>query len=276
MKTIFITGGTDGIGKAIAMHLLKKGDRVIVAGSSSAKGDIFYSEAKLIGAEERAIFLQANLSLVRENQRSIEEVKNRFNSLDMLIFCAAKHSKEYTETIEGFELTFALAYLSRFILSYGLKECLEQSDNPVILNICAPGMKGEVNWNDLQHKKSFAAQRVMFHGSRLNDMSGVAFAQNDTAGKVKYILYNPWAVQTSGMMETFKNPVMKMMYKIIGKPAEKAIEPIIELLNNPPATSLSAYRERKKISLTMKTFDKENAKRLFDITAQMMKEFEGK
>ncbi len=40
MKTILITGGTDGMGKGVAMHFLKKGDRVIVVGSSSEKATL--------------------------------------------------------------------------------------------------------------------------------------------------------------------------------------------------------------------------------------------
>ncbi|KUO77469.1 MAG: hypothetical protein APF77_06305 [Clostridia bacterium BRH_c25] len=112
MKTILITGGTDGMGKGVAMHFLKKGDRVIVVGSSTAKGDIFYNEARQLGAEERAFFLQANLSLVKENQRIVEEVKSRFHSLDMLVLCVAsqKYKKTYSETQEGFEFTFGLYY----------------------------------------------------------------------------------------------------------------------------------------------------------------------
>lgn len=269
MKTILITGGASGLGKGVAMHYLKKGEHVIVVGSSSKNGDTFRNEAKQLGAEDRAVFIQANLSLVRENQRIIEEIKTRFYALDALVFCAAKHSKEYTETAERLEFTFALDYLSRFILSYGLKECLEKTDNPVIMNVCGSGMKGNVNWDDLQHKNSFNPQNVMMHGSRLNDLSGVAFVQNDTIGKIKYILYNPWAVQTPGMSEG-SGPLMKMMYKIIGNSVEKAVVPITELLDDPPLPTLSAYRERKKLDLTLATYNKQNAKRLYKITTNLL------
>ncbi len=270
MKTILVTGGANGFGKGIAMHSLKKGNRVIAIGSSSANGDVFYNEARQLSAEKRAIFIQANLSLVKENQRVIEDIKNRFDSLDAIVFFATKHRKEYIQTQEGFEFTFALDYLSRFVLSYGLKEALEKSKNPIILNICGTGMKGEVNWNDLQHRNSFEAQKVMMHGSRLNDLAAVTFTQNDTVGKIKYILYNPWAVQTPGMMEMYSSPFMKLMYKMIGKSIDKAIVPITELLNNPPASALSAYRERKKLNLAMPTYNQENAKKLYSMTIQML------
>ncbi|AJS60061.1 hypothetical protein [Paenibacillus sp. IHBB 10380] len=54
-------------------------------------------------------------------------------------------------------------------------------------------------------------------------------------------------------------------------PVEEAILPIIELLENPPKPSLSAYKQRKEVSLAMKTFDKENAQRLYNKTVQLMK-----
>lgn len=269
MKTILITGGASGLGKGVALRCLENGHRVIAVGSSQANGNTFKDEAKRL-TENRAVYIQANLSLVKENRRIIEDIKSRFESLDAIIFCAAKHSKAYTETDEGLETTFALDYFSRFVLSYGLKECLEKADNPVILNICGSGMKGDVSWDDLQHKSQFDAQKVMMHGSRLNDLSGVAFAQNDMVGKIKYILYNPWAVQTPGMMEVYGSPVMKLMYKIIGKPVEKAAVPIVELLDNPPELSLSAYRERKKLSISLASYNQENAKKLYDITASLL------
>lgn len=277
MKTILITGGTDGIGKGVSAHFLKKGDRVIVVGSSSAKGNLFLNEARQMGAEGRAYFLQANLSLVNENKRIIEEVKSRFGSLDRIVFCATSHKtrKEYSETEEGYEFSFGLSYLSRFVLSYGLKEVLEKSDKPVILNVCAPGMNGTVNMDDIQNKRNYNGAKAKYHGSRLNDLLGVAFAHNDTVGKIKYILFNPWAVQTPGFLEAIENPVnkgfTKLVFKVIGKPVEEAIVPIIDILENPSKSSLSAYKQRKEVSLTMNTFNKENALQLYNKTVQLMK-----
>jgi hypothetical protein len=269
MKTVLITGGASGLGKGIALDLLKNGNRVIVVGNSIENGNSFCDEEKKLGMEDRAVFIQANLSLVKENQRLINVIKEQFSSLDIMIFCAARHNKKYAETAEGFEATFALAYLSRFVLSYGLKEQLEKTDTPTILNICGTGMKGEVNWDDLQFKYSFAPMKVMMHGSRLNDLLGVEFSKNDNVGKIKYILYNPMAVITPGMME-FGNSFLKLIYKIIGKSVEKATLPISELLTNPPTLNLSAFREKKSLALSLPTYNKENAKRLYEISNKLL------
>ena len=271
MKTVLITGGTNGLGKGIAMYFLNKGDRVIVIGNSIENGNSLCTDAKKLNMEERVIFIQANLSLVKENQRIIKEIKERVSSLDILVFCAAKHNKQYIETIEGFESTFALAYLSRYILSYGLKEYLEKTDIPIILNICGTGMKGEINWNDLQFKNSFEPMKVIMHGSRLNDLMGIEFSENNNVRKIKYILYNPMAVNTPSMME-FGGSFMKLLYKIIGKSVEKAVLPISELLNNQLKLNLSAYKEKKSLPLSLPTYNKENAKRLYEISIKILSE----
>jgi NAD(P)-dependent dehydrogenase (short-subunit alcohol dehydrogenase family) len=269
VKTILITGGASGIGKGIAAHYIKAGERVVVVGSSKTNGDHFINETKQAGVQDRVFFIQADLSMVSENRRITEAVKEQFSVLDTLVFCATRHNHSYTETPEGFESSFALDYLSRFILSYGLNECLERADAPVLMNICGTGIKGKVNWGDLNHRNSFAAQKVMMHGSRLNDLSGVAFAKNNSGGKVKYILYNPMAVQTPGMTR-FNGSMMKLIYKLIGKPIEQAVPSITALLDNPPTSALSAYRERKQLSLDLPTYSDSNAERLFEVTTKLL------
>lgn len=278
IKTILITGGTTGIGKGLATAFLKQGDRVIVVGSSATKGEAFSEEAKQLGAEERAFFLQADLRFVQENKRVVEEVQRQFRSLDLLILCAQaqKFSTAYVETQEGFEQHFALYYLSRYLLSYGLKSTLEQADIPIIVNVCAPGTSGTVQWEDLQlkHAKKFTSLKAIIHGSRLNDLLGVAFVESDPKRKVKYILYNPGAVQTEGVTEAFEQPILKMfiklLYTMIGKSVEEAIQPILELVEHPPQSALAAFKARKEVSLSRELFDKNRAQTLFEHTSVLL------
>ena len=269
MRTILITGGASGLGRGVAFHYLAKGDRVIAVGNSVMNGAAFISDVKQIGAEERAVFIPADLSLVKENKQVIEKIDDSFTAIDALIFCASRHCKDYSETAEGFEFSFALDYLSRFVLSYGLKKCLEKAERPVIMNICGAGMKGNVNWDDLQHKSDFDPMSVMMHGSRLNELSATSFVHSDGIGKIKYILYNPMAVKTPGMME-FANTSMKLYYKLAAKPVEKAVIQIAALLDNPPEAAITAYTEQKKTSLNLPNYNKENANKLYEITVKLL------
>lgn len=272
MKTYIITGGTQGIGKGIALTLLKQNNRVIVVGHSKSNGENFIEEASNLGFADRAIFIQSDLSLVEANNKLIEQIKKEYPAIDGLIFCAAKHNQKYIETSEGFEFTFALAYLSRYVLGYGLKENLEKTDNPIILNICGTGMNGTINWEDLQHKNKFDPMKVMMHGSRLNDALAVNFSKIDSVGKIKYVLYNPMAVKTPGMENSGMNFFVKFIMNIIAKPVDKAIIPIIELIENIPNHKLISFTQRKENNLSKPTFDTNNAQKLYEITKALLNE----
>lgn len=265
---VLITGGTQGMGKALAIHFLSNGNRVIVVGNSQAKGDSFIHETN----NQNLIFIQANLSLVKENERLIDKIKENYDTLDILVLCAQSQAvtNKYKQTAEGFEFIFGLYYLSCYVLSYGLKDLLNKSENPVILNVCGTGTSnGKINWDDLQLKNNYGSLKAIMQGNRLHDLAGIAFDQNNNT-KVKYILYNPGIVRTKGATEAFSNPLLRTLVKIIGQPIKKAIEPIIELLNNLPKQSLTVYKQRKSVNLTGKTFDLQNANKLHELTEKLI------
>lgn len=221
------------------------------------------------GYGKRVEFVKKNLSLISENKTLVEDIKNKYELLEGIVFCAEKHNHEYIETVEGIEASFALSYLSRFLLSYGLKSILEKGDNPFIINICGSGMKGEPNWNDLQHKESFNPFKVMTHGSRLNDLLGVYFADSDEIKKIRYIMYNPWAVRTPGMKDFFQNKLMDFIYKIIAKTPEQAAKIVVEVIETAKDNNIFAYKERNALDLQHSSYNKINAERLYQITTNM-------
>jgi hypothetical protein len=269
MKTYLITGGTDGMGKETALLLLKDGNQVIVVGSSTQKGELFLADAERHGARQRAVFIQADLSLVEENRRIINEVNSRFGVLDGIIFCAVsfKQRKEPYLTKEGFESIFSLAYLSRFVLSYGLTAVLEKSANPIIVNFCAPGVYRQIMWDDIQFKECFVCTNALIHAGYLNIPLAIGYVQNRSFEKVKYILFNPGMVKTNGIMQELR-PIIKFIYKVIGNSAEKAIEPLIRIIKNPPKDNLSAFAMKKSVRLNKKSFD--DTSKLYTITTQLI------
>lgn len=277
MKTMLVTGGTDGIGKGIVLHYLKEDYQIVVVGSSAEKGRKLMEEVKAMGREQSLTFIQANLSLVEENLRVVRLVQEKFEALDALVMCAAslKPQPAYKETAEGYEFTFALYYLSRYVLSYQLEELLEKSEHPVIVNVCAPGMKGKVNWGDIQMKENYNGQNAQFHGSRLNDLLAVQFHEMDKVQKIRYILFNPMAARTGGAEKmgegnVFMKLSMKLYYKLMGKDVEEIVGIIAGIVAKQGDDRLAAYKLEKPVSLELDMFDKGNARKLEEYTRKLV------
>lgn len=273
MNNLFIAGGTSGMGKGIAIHYLRQGSKVTVSGSHPLRGQQFLEEAARLGAGDRASFIQANLLSLSENRRVIQEVKRRHESLDGLVLTAMQQFPKRKLTPDGYESTFALYYISRFILSYGLTELLDKGDKPVIVSIGGTGMtKGNIHWEDLTLQHKYGLLKATLQGGRANDLLGVAYAENHKNGKTRYILNHPGYTNsgTNHLAQPFKG-ILQVMGKLFAQPVEKSIQPIIQLMDNPPAQSLIAWDRTKAVDLSLPTLNKEDALKLYDLTKHILK-----
>ncbi|HEY1179884.1 MAG TPA: SDR family NAD(P)-dependent oxidoreductase, partial [Phytomonospora sp.] len=178
METIVITGGTDGLGRALALLYLREGRTVIVVGRSRAKFEALAAEA----GHGTARFIAADLSLVAENRRVVAEAA-AFGPVDVLILCAAYARWDRVETAEGFEHTFALYYLSRVLLTSGLRPRL-------VLNTSVPGAaRDAIPHHDLQLREGFGFKKANHLTRRANELFGLHLAQSP--GETRHILYSP-------------------------------------------------------------------------------------
>ncbi|WP_164555769.1 MULTISPECIES: SDR family NAD(P)-dependent oxidoreductase [unclassified Streptomyces] len=275
MQTVVVTGGTDGLGKGIALHYLKAGARVLAIGSTQAKGEALIEEAREISAAGRIHFLSVDLTSVAGSRRLVEEIEDTYTSVDKLVLCAQRYRLfgKRSVTPEGFEYSFALAYLSRFVLSYGLLDALQRTKQPVIMNVGTPGVGlGSVHWDDLQFERGYNGNRATLQSFRANDLLGVGFAAAHGTGPVTYIGYNPGVVST-GMPNSLPLPLRLMTraaFALAATPVERAIKPMVELLDNPPSEPFVARWKKKPVDLGKKAFDAEDALRLKYITEQLV------
>jgi len=79
-KTAIVTGGTAGIGKAIALKLAKQGARVAVFGQNESRGE---EVAKLLG--NGSLFIKTDISSLKEVEQSVQEVLKQFGTVDILV-----------------------------------------------------------------------------------------------------------------------------------------------------------------------------------------------
>lgn len=273
MRTLVVSGGTDGIGRALSLYYVRRGHTVIVLGRNPEKGEQFLSEVK--GALGRGYFIQTDLSLIRENRRAIREIDERVKHVDALVLCAQHFRSTRFLTDEGIENTFALYYLSRYILSLELADLLERASAPVIVNVCGPGIEmGEIAWNDLGREQNYHGLDALMQGSRLNDLLGVAFASAQPGHRTRYVLFNPGGVATSfsGQYDEEMASNIEAVRKV-AQPVEKAIEPIVNVLDNPPPLPLSALMMGKPLDLNHASFDARAAARMTEQTSRLLSLF---
>ncbi|GAA3123962.1 SDR family NAD(P)-dependent oxidoreductase [Streptosporangium carneum] len=272
MRTVVISGGTDGIGREIALTSLSRGENVVAVGRNPEKGRALLEAAAETGAGARAFFVEADLSLVSENRRVIEEITARFPTVDALVLCARHYLSRRRETPEGFEENFALFYLSRFLLSHGLAGALERAERPVIANVAGPGGNMSlIRWDDLELERGYDGGAALGQGGKLNDLLAVSFAEEHRAGRTRYALFHPGITATSfsGEYDEAVRPHIEAM-KERGKPVRESAAPIIAVLDDPPAEPLSAFVEGRRISVEDASFDRSAAARLRDLTGRLL------
>ncbi|MEU7988654.1 SDR family NAD(P)-dependent oxidoreductase [Streptosporangium canum] len=269
MKTHVITGGTDGIGAALARALFSRGDRAVMIGTSPGKGERLMAEAA--SAPGGAAFIQADLSLVSDTRRVVDMLVEEYPAIDGVVLCARFMRSYRSVTVEGFESNFALFYLSRLLVSYGLLGPLKQAERPVIVNVAGPGHDTPVAWDDLQSSRHYDLVHAMFMTGRLNDLLGVTFAERHGEGPVRYVLFHPGTTSTSYAGEFDPQTAAYLhQQRMMAKPAADVVPPILRLLDDPPTPPLTAFNLFTELNVHTELFSAKDATRLSGLTDELL------
>ena len=144
-KTIFITGGSRGIGKAIALRAARDGANIIIAAKSdkphpSLPGTIFSVAEEIEKAGGRALPIKLD---VRDDQavgEAVNKAAGYFDGLDILINNASAISLTNTldTPMRSFDLMHSVNVRGTYACSSACLPYLLESDNPHILNLSPP------------------------------------------------------------------------------------------------------------------------------------------
>ena len=165
-KTVLVTGGNTGIGKATVVELVRRGADVHFTSRSAAKGEAALAEIQAAARGAAAGTVQVH-PLDLASFRSIESfagaLLDQLPALHVVVHNAGLIQGERRETEDGFELTFGTNHLGTFRLNQLLLPRLLESAPARIVVVASNAhqrVKGGLDFDDLQSKQRYEAVEV--------------------------------------------------------------------------------------------------------------------
>ena len=144
-KTIFITGATRGIGKAIALKFAEEGANIVIAAKTvkphaKLPGTIFDAAEEIESAGGKALPIRTDIRDENQINDAVQQTIDKFGSIDALVNNASAISLTGTlETpMKKFDLMFGVNVRGTYAVSKACLPYLLKSNNPHILNIASP------------------------------------------------------------------------------------------------------------------------------------------
>lgn len=258
---IIVTGGTDGIGLALAKKLLDLNNTVIIVGKNHYKGEAILKNI----SNSNLKFFQCDLSEKLEIDKLIDKL-NKLEKIDVLVNNAGAIFDTREVTSHGVEKTFALNHLSYFYLTLGLIDNLELSENPMIINVASQAHKRfKLDLNDIENKKFYSGWKSYCRSKLLNILFTYEFSKRYN---IRCNCIHPGFVNTNfgnNNISLFRF-VINILKNIIAVSPEKGSESIIHLIMNDIKVSGKYFVKSKEQISSKLSYDEDLAKQVWELS----------
>jgi retinol dehydrogenase 14 len=271
-KTILITGGTSGIGKATATVLAAMGARVVVTGRNEERGERAVEDIRRDTGGEVSLML-ADLAVQADVRRLAEEFKERHDRLDVLVNNAGVVQSERTETPDGIETTLAVNHLAPFLLTNLLLDLLKKSAPSRVITVASEAERwARMDLDDLQSRRKYRGMQVYGMTKLANIMFTFELAERLRGTGVAANCIHPGAVNTS--FGTNNRGIMTLLFRAF-KPfmrsPEQGADTVIYLASSPDVEGMTGkyLSDRKLITASDMAYDEDLRERLWEISEEL-------
>jgi NAD(P)-dependent dehydrogenase (short-subunit alcohol dehydrogenase family) len=136
-KVAVVTGGAQGIGRAITFGMAREGAKVVVADLQADKAESVAKEARALGAE--ALALEVNVASEPSVQRLAEETFKRFGAVDILVNDAGVYlrSPVVSKSEEEWDRTFNINLGGNFLCARAFVPAMRKQKSGRIISIAS-------------------------------------------------------------------------------------------------------------------------------------------
>jgi len=144
-KTVLITGGSRGIGKAIAIKLAREGANIVIAGKTiepnpRLEGTIYTAAEEIAKEGGKVLPVQADIRFEESIQQMVNAAVKEFGKIDVLVNNASAIALTPTDQTEWkrWELMHNINVRGTFFMCKNCIPHLSKALNPHILNLSPP------------------------------------------------------------------------------------------------------------------------------------------
>ena len=273
-RTVLVTGGTSGIGRATATGLAAMGARLAITGRDLARAEHAAREIRTATGAHLDVFI-ADLTSQTEVRRLAGEVLQTYPRIDVLVNNVGGYWNSRHVTADGLEHTFALNHLAPFLLTNLLLDRLKQGAPARVVTVSSGAHAlGRIDFDDLQGERSYSGQRAYNQSKLANVLFTYELARRLQASAVTANVLHPGVVRTSFGAEDpgrvqrlfvpFVRPFMKAPAQGAATSIHVASSPDLEQVTGRYFVNSKPRRSSKR------SYDEAAAARLWQVSADLV------
>jgi retinol dehydrogenase 14 len=272
-KTVLITGGTSGIGKATAVALAAMGANVVIVGRNQERGEAAVEEIKAQSHNESVELMLADLSVQAEVRGLAEEFQERHDRIDVLANNAGLVQSKRTETLDGIETTLATNHLAPFLLTNLLIERLEQSAPSRVITVSSEAQSwGTMDFEDMQSRRKYRGFPIYGMTKLANIMFTYELAERLNGTGVAVNCLHPGSVGTNfGQNNRDPMALFFRIFKPFMRSPQQGADTLIWLASSSEVDGVSGkyFSDRKEIEAKKVAYDPDARRRLWEISEDL-------
>jgi NAD(P)-dependent dehydrogenase (short-subunit alcohol dehydrogenase family) len=269
-RTVLITGGTGGIGRATALGLATIGAHLAITGRDRGRTEAAAREIRAAGGGQVDVFV-ADLSSQSQVRRLAEEVLQGLSRIDVLVNNVGGYWHTRHVTADRLERTFALNHLAPFLLTNLLLDRLKQSAPARVVTVSSNAQAlGRIEFDDLQGERSYSGARAYNQSKLANVMFTYELARRLQPTSVTANALHPGLVNTSfgaedpsglqRLLVPFLRPFMKAPARGAATSIHLASAPDLEQVTGRYFANRTPRRSSER------SYDKAAAARLWEVS----------
>ena len=277
-KTMIVTGGNSGIGKAAAVELARAGARVVITARNEARGAAAVADISAASGSstvELAVFDLADLSSVRSGAADLLE---RCPRIDVLLNNAGLILTERTLSADGYEATFAINHLGPFLLTDLLRQRLIDSAPSRIVNVASTAhnfaRRGMV-FDDLMAERSYKQMEVYGRSKLANILFTAELAERMAGTGVTVNCLHPGSVATGYARDGDATGFLAWGVKVVAPLSltpEQGARTSVYLCSSPEVDGVTGkyFAKCKEKTPSANARDRDAAAQLWEISEQLV------